>query len=601
MNALFNVTREQLHESAHAMTTVLTLEDAVRRAVRDANASANGAGLSGTVQMPALPPDLRVVHEVVFDERFSVVPVVQLLDVQHVQHSSTTAEEARTPGAGAARPSRPATTATNQTPVVAGWTRGNDGNDGDGADADYSNMYSESCDLPQEVSTKRLIVTVERREQGGLVPSSGVNLDFVPELDARCARLQAESDRLFTEVESLQCRANVLAIRAGVHTEHIIPMTNNDDGTLCTTTHDDNDGATYPEATRVDAILHGDRAEMGTVDGIDLEDAKRMAREALAELSGSTNDLEDGGGGGTGAHAEGATTPAANAGKAAALEDAKRMAREALAELSGGGNPNDSAGSGAGTTAAATGVSTTKDAKPAAPSAAAAKKEDRAKEAVTVMRVGRHGFVLEVDSSITSFTWRAEEGTDTGRLGDRTKQRVNDCKAWLKNFRPAAEEDEDGADTSTATVVYDKHGAAMSGAAASLAAAGFHGEEDDFCGLLELLEPELLEIIVSYLPTHHDVLRLSLACMQLNELCNEPWVWHGLCAKMFPSGLVQEKARKLQVVGKYDEGWRYVHTALANEASASNEKLVVTGNHLQWRRNAAHQISPQQLVQQIRW
>ena len=87
MNALFNVTREQLHESAHAMTTVLTLEDAVRRAVRDANASANGAGLSGTVQMPALPPDLRVVHEVVFDERFSVVPVVQLLDVQHVQHS----------------------------------------------------------------------------------------------------------------------------------------------------------------------------------------------------------------------------------------------------------------------------------------------------------------------------------------------------------------------------------------------------------------------------------------------------------------------------------------------------------------------------------
>lgn len=73
---------------------------------------------------------------------------------------------------GVARTPQPATAVNIHMPVVAGWAGGNNG-----ADADYSNMHAESGDISQEISTKRLIVTVERMEQGGFGFSLGTSED----------------------------------------------------------------------------------------------------------------------------------------------------------------------------------------------------------------------------------------------------------------------------------------------------------------------------------------------------------------------------------------------------------------------------------------
>ena len=91
--------------------------------------------------------------------------------------------------------------------------------------------------------------------------------------------------------------------------------------------------------------------------------------------------------------------------------------------------------------------------------------------------------------------------------------------------------------------------------------------------LLDWIVPEVLEIIISYLPTHHEVLRFSLTCKDLNDLCSAPTVWRELCFKMFrlPHS-IYAAARHLGMENpesKYcstDERWRMVHTALASAA-----------------------------------
>jgi hypothetical protein len=86
--------------------------------------------------------------------------------------------------------------------------------------------------------------------------------------------------------------------------------------------------------------------------------------------------------------------------------------------------------------------------------------------------------------------------------------------------------------------------------------------------LLDWIVPEVLEIIISFLPTHHEVLRLSLTCRDLNDLCSAPLVWKGLSLKMFRSDDVYAVAAGEGIMdpknSSFDDRWRTVYAGLSH-------------------------------------
>ena len=317
-----------------------------------------------------------MVHEVVFDQRFAVTPQITFFDEQ------------TTNGSGNSSSSSSSISSSSSSSRTDG--------SGGGGDANHRDL----------------------------------------ELEARYNRLQTESNALLADVRALSSRAAALVAR--LDSPSVAGGSRSKANQQAKTAGVVVDGGPG-DAPVISATLEG-AAKDAACDNMDLAAAKRMAREALAELTGGGG----GGGGGddanesvqTGGHGDEPGQSPKLGGAACNdidLAAAKRMAREALAELTGGGGGNggdndndnnnnnddddvdDDDGNAGGNVASNANVS--------------------AQTALSVTRVGRHGFVVEVDASITSFGWKAVEPKDSGRLGDRRTQRVDDCQGWLTRLQ----------------------------------------------------------------------------------------------------------------------------------------------------------------------